>query len=125
MKVLEHLRYTEEHEWIAVEGDIATVGITDYAQSELGDIVYIEFPEAGRLVDQMDSFGSVEAVKAVEELYAPVSGEVVEVNPMLEGNFQLINQDPYGDGWLIKIKMSDPGELDTLLTAAQYKSKID
>jgi len=125
MKVLEHLRYTEEHEWIAVDGDIATVGITDDAQSELGDIVYIEFPEAGRLVDQMDSFGSVEAVKAVEELYAPVSGEVVEVNPMLEGNFQLINQDPYGDGWLIKIKMSDPGELDTLLTAAQYKSKID
>lgn len=125
MKVLENLRYTEEHEWVAVDGDIATVGITDFAQSELGDIVYIEFPETGRLVNQMDSFGSVEAVKAVEELYAPVSGEVVEVNSMLEGNFQLINQDAYGDGWLIKIKMSDPGELDTLLTAAQYKSKID
>jgi glycine cleavage system H protein len=125
MKVLEHLRYTEEHEWVLVEGDIATVGITDYAQGELGDIVYIEFPEAGRMVAQMDSFGSVEAVKAVEELYAPVSGEIVEVNAILEDNFQLINQDPYGDGWLIKIKISDPSELDSLLTAAQYKKKID
>lgn len=125
MEVLDHLYYTEEHEWVLVDDDVATVGITDYAQSELGDIVYIEFPEVGTKVEQTDPFGSVEVVKAVEELYAPVSGEIIEVNSVLEDDFQIINQDPYGDGWLVKIKMSDPGELDSLLDAMQYKSKIE
>jgi len=124
MSIPNELLYTEEHEWILVDGDVATIGITDYAQSELGDIVYIEFPEVGSEVDQMDPFGSIEAVKAVEELYAPVSGEIIEVNTNLEDNFQMINQDPYGDGWIIKIKVADPGELEALLTAEQYAKKV-
>jgi glycine cleavage system H protein len=124
MNVPDELLYTEEHEWVLIDGDLATVGITDYAQSELGDIVYIEFPEVGAELKQMDPFGSVEAVKAVEELYAPVSGEVVEVNTALEEDFQTINQDPYSEGWLIKIKMSDESELDALLKPNQYESKI-
>lgn len=124
MNVPDELLYTEEHEWIQVDGDLATIGITDYAQSELGDIVYIEFPEIGAQLTQADSFGSVEAVKAVEELYAPVSGEVVEINSALEDNFQTINDDPYGNGWLIKIKISDSSELNSLLKAKDYTSKI-
>jgi len=124
MDVPKDLLYTEEHEWVAIEEKIATIGITDYAQSELGDIVFIEFPEIGTVVKQSDPFGSIEAVKAVEELYAPVSGEVLEINNALEENFEKINHDPYGEGWIIKVKMSDPGELDILLTAEKYANKI-
>ncbi len=124
MKVPKDLRYTEEHEWVLIEDDLATIEITDYAQSELGDIVYIEFPAIGATISQMDSCGSIEAVKAVEELYAPLSGEVSEVNSALENNFQIINQDPYGDGWLLKIKISTPAEIKNLLTPEQYSTKI-
>lgn len=124
MDVPKDLLYTEEHEWVAIEDEIATVGITDYAQGELGDIVFIEFPEIGAMVKQSDPFGSIEAVKAVEELYAPVSGEVIEINKTLEENFEKINHDPYGEGWIIKVKMSDPGELDVLLTSEKYANKI-
>jgi len=124
MDVPKDLLYTEEHEWVAIEDDIATIGITDYAQGELGDIVFIEFPEIGLVVKQSDPFGSIEAVKAVEELYAPVSGEVFEINKTLEENFEKINHDPYGEGWIIKVKISDPGELDVLLTSEKYANKI-
>jgi glycine cleavage system H protein len=124
MDVPKDLLYTEEHEWVAIEDDIATIGITDYAQGELGDIVFIEFPEIGLVVKQSDPFGSIEAVKAVEELYAPVSGEVLEINKTLEENFEKINHDPYGEGWIIKVKISDPGELDVLLTSEKYANKI-
>lgn len=124
MDVPKDLLYTEEHEWVAVEDDIATVGITDYAQSELGDIVFIEFPEIGSVVKQSDPFGSIEAVKAVEDLYAPVSGEIIEINHVLEENFEKINHDPYGDGWIVKIKIADPGELKILLSSEKYANKI-
>lgn len=124
MKVPKDLYYTEEHEWIAVEGDIVTVGITDYAQGELGDIVFIELPEVDSDATQMEPFGSIEAVKAVSDLFAPVSGTVVEVNSALEDKPELINLDPYGDGWMIKIKLADKSELDSLLSADQYLDKI-
>lgn len=124
MNIPKNLLYTKEHEWVLVDGDVVTIGITDYAQSELGDIVYIEFPEIGSEATQSESFGSIEAVKAVEELYAPVSGEVLEVNTGLEDDFQVINQDPYGKGWIIKIKMSDTKEKDALLSPEAYESQI-
>lgn len=124
MQIPAKLKYTEEHEWVEVEGDIAVVGITDYAQSELGDLVHIELPQVGDEVTQMESFGTVEAVKAASDLYAPVSGTVVEVNTDLEDRPDLVNKDPYGAGWIIKVKMSDPSELDRLLDAEKYKSMI-
>ncbi|MBD3287708.1 glycine cleavage system protein GcvH [candidate division KSB1 bacterium] len=124
MNIPKDLHYTEEHEWIGVEGDTVKVGITDYAQEELGDIVFIELPESGSETNRMEPFGSIEAVKAVSDLFAPVSGTVVEVNSALEDKPELINQDPYGDGWMIKIKLSDKSELDSLLSAEQYKDKI-
>jgi glycine cleavage system H protein len=118
------LKYSEEHEWVQVEEDLATVGITDYAQTELGDIVFVELPEVGDPVTQSEPLGTVEAVKAVSEIYAPVSGEVVEVNEMLEATPQLINQDPYGDGWLVKVKLVDGKELDNLLSSEEYRELI-
>jgi glycine cleavage system H protein len=124
MKVQEELLYTKEHEWLAIANNIATVGITDYAQSELGDIVFLELPEVGTEVKQMQAFGTIEAVKAVSDLFAPVSGEVVEVNSSLEDEPDQINGDPYGDGWMVKIQMTDESELDELLTAGQYKDFI-
>jgi glycine cleavage system H protein len=124
MNVPKDLYYTEEHEWIGVEGDIITVGITDYAQGELGDIVFIELPENGSETTQMEPFGSIEAVKAVSDLFAPVSGTVVDVNSALEEKPELINEDPYGDGWMLKIKLSDKSQLDSLLSADQYVDKI-
>lgn len=124
MKVEKSLLYTEEHEWVYVEDDVATVGITDYAQGELGDIVFIELPTADDEVIYMDPFGTIEAVKAVSDLFAPLSGTVVEVNLALESEPELINKDPFGDGWMIKIKMSDKSELDSLLSAEDYKKKI-
>ncbi|MCK5739860.1 glycine cleavage system protein GcvH [bacterium] len=124
MNVPQDLRYTEEHEWIKVDGDEVTIGITDFAQSELGDIVFMEFPEIGQQVSQSESFGSIEAVKAVEEVFAPVSGEVVAINTELEDDFQIVNSDPYGAGWMIKIKISAPAELDALMTPEVYTERI-
>lgn len=124
MTIPEDLRYTKEHEWSRVEADTATIGITEYAQGELGDIVFIEFPGIGDATRQMEPCASIEAVKAVSDLYAPVSGEVVEVNSELESNPQLVNKDPYGEGWILKIKLSNPGELDNLLSPEDYKTLL-
>jgi len=118
-------RYTKSHEWVKVEGDTARVGITDHAQEELGDIVYVELPNVGRVVTKEDAFGTVESVKAVSEIYAPVSGEVIEVNDALaSGSEAALNESPYENGWLVKIKLKDPAEPDTLLDAAAYKAAI-
>lgn len=115
------LRYSTEHEWVLVENDNgAVIGISDFAQSELGDVVYVEAPELGEKVSKDDPFGTVESVKAVSDLYAPVSGEVTEVNDALPDTPELINDDPYGEGWIIKVAMSDPGELDDLMSAEEY-----
>ena len=117
------LRYTESHEWLRPQEDgIVTVGITDHAQSELGDIVFVELPAAGRALSGGDTFGSVESVKTVSDVYSPVSGEVVEVNGALGAQSDLLNSDPYGNGWLVKIKMSKPAELDDLLDPEAYKA---
>ena len=124
MEIQEDFLYTKEHEWIALEEDIATVGITDYAQSELGDIVFVELPEVGTEIRQTEPFGTIEAVKAVSDLFAPLSGEVTEVNTSLEDEPEQINSDPYGNGWMIKIKIHDESELDSLLSAGQYKDLI-
>ncbi len=118
------LLYTKEHEWARVEGDTVTVGITDYAQSQLSDIVYVELPEVGSQVTAMEPFGTVEAVKAVSDLYAPVSGEVVAVNERLADEPDLVNKDPYGEGWMIKVKMSNPEELKALLSPEEYEKLI-
>ncbi len=119
------LKYTKEHEWIRVEGDTIVIGITDYAQSELGDIVYVEIPVVGEQLSQGDTLGTIEAVKTVADIYMPVDGEVLEVNPELEDAPELINSDPYGKGWIVKAKISDPAQLDGLLTADQYKEMIN
>ncbi|RLD12872.1 glycine cleavage system protein GcvH [candidate division KSB1 bacterium] len=124
MNVPENLKYTKDHEWAKIEGDVATVGITDYAQGELGDVVFVELPEVGSKVAQGDTFGTIEAVKAVADLFAPVSGEVVEVNPELESAPETVNQDPYGNGWMIKVKMENPDEANKLLDAEKYKELI-
>jgi glycine cleavage system H protein len=124
MDVPQDLKYTEEHEWILLEDDVATVGVTDYAQSELGDVVFVELPDVGDLVQQMEPFGTIEAVKTVTDLFAPLSGDVVEVNTLLEENSHLINEDPYGEGWILKIKISDPLEAENLMTAEDYEKLI-
>ncbi|MEE9115716.1 MAG: glycine cleavage system protein GcvH [Thermoplasmata archaeon] len=113
-------KYTDEHEWVMVEGDKATIGITDYAQTKLTDIVYVEFGDPGREVKKGDEIGTVESVKTVSELYAPVSGTVEEYNSELEDSPQLMNEDPYGNGWFVKIKMSDPSEMEQLLDPGAY-----
>lgn len=118
------LKYTKDHEWIRVEGDMAIVGVTDYAQGELGDIVYVEIETEGDTLDQEEVFGTVEAVKTVSDLFMPVSGEVVEVNSMLADEPELVNKDPYGDGWMIKVKISDASQLDGLMDAEAYKAEI-
>ena len=117
-------KYSKEHEWVKVDGDIATAGITDYAQGELGDIVFVELPQVGSKVEYMKPFGTIEAVKAISDLFSPLSGEVTEVNNQLESDASIINSDPYGDGWIIKIKMSDLSELDKLLSASAYETEI-
>jgi glycine cleavage system H protein len=114
--ILDELKYTKEHEWVLIEDDIATVGITDFAQGELGDIVFVEFPAVGDSVTANEPFGTIEAVKAVAELFAPLSGTVEETNSAAADDAGIINADPYGKGWMIRIKMSDPAELDSLLT---------
>ncbi|MFQ6111888.1 MAG: glycine cleavage system protein GcvH [Nitrospinota bacterium] len=124
MEFPEELKYTKEHEWLRVEGNRAVVGITEYAQSELGDVVYVELPEVDTEVEQHATFGQVESVKAVSDLYAPVSGTVVEVNESLNDEPELINSDPYEDGWIMVIHMSDPSELDDLLSAEDYQAYI-
>jgi glycine cleavage system H protein len=124
MNIPANLKYTKDHEWVSVEGDIATIGITDFAQSELGDIVYVEIETVGETLDQEEVFGSVEAVKTVSDLFMPVSGEIVEFNEGLESNPEAVNKDPYGDGWMIKVKVSNPSELDALLDAAGYQALI-
>lgn len=122
MGVPVELKYTREHEWIRVEGNIATIGITDWAQGELGDIVFVELPEVGSATERMSTFGTIEAVKAVSDLFSPLTGKVAEINAKLEDDPMVINQDPYGDGWLIKIEMSDTSELEELLDASSYES---
>lgn len=117
--------YSETHEWARIEGEFAYIGISDYAQHELGDIVYVELPEVGTEVEQGEPFGSVEAVKAVEDINAPLSGEVVEINDLLEANPEFINKDAYGKGWIIKIKYFEKNELDKLMTDTKYKELVE
>ena len=124
MNVPAELKYTKEHEWIRVEGEEAVVGITDYAQSQLGDIVFVECETVGDALEAGETFGTVEAVKTVSDLYLPVAGEVLEFNEELEGEPELVNKDPYGKGWIVKIKISDETELDGLLNAVAYKEII-
>ena len=124
MNVPQNLKYTKDHEWVSVDGDIATIGITDFAQSELGDIVYVEIETEGETLDQEEVFGSVEAVKTVSDLFMPVSGEIIEFNGDLDKDPELVNSDPYGKGWMIKVKISDASQVDGLLTADQYKELI-
>ena len=118
------LKYSKDHEWVRVEGDIATVGISNYAQEQLGDVVYVELPEVGRAVGQSQEAAVVESVKAASEVYAPVSGEVVEVNQALEDDPALVNGDPTGEGWFLKLRMSAPGELDGLMDEAAYADYV-
>ena len=118
------LKYTKEHEWIRVEGDTGVVGITDYAQGELSDVVFVELPKKGKHLKQGDAFGTVEAVKAVSDLYSPLSGEVTEVNPALEATPELVNKEPYKGGWMIKVKMADKSDLNNLLDAKKYRELI-
>jgi glycine cleavage system H protein len=120
MNVPANLKYTKEHEWVLIDGDTGTVGVTDYAQGELGDVVFVELPAAGRTLAQHESFGTIEAVKAVSDLYAPVSGTVTEVNAALGSAAELVNKDPYGKGWMVKIRLANPAEVTGLLTAEAY-----
>ena len=124
MNIPETVKYTKDHEWVALDGDVATVGITDFAQSELGDIVFVDIPTVGETLAQGEKFGDIEAVKTVAEAYMPMSGEVLEQNEELDGAPELVNSDPYGQGWMIKIKCSDLSEFDKLLSADQYKEII-
>jgi glycine cleavage system H protein len=124
MNLPENLKYTKDHEWILVSGEIGTVGITDHAQGELGDVVFVELPAVGKTVKQHDSFGTIEAVKAVSDLYSPVSGSIVEVNKELNANPELVNKDPYGKGWMVKMKLSNAGEISGLLDPAAYKALV-
>ncbi len=124
MNFPENLKYTKDHEWILVEGNSATVGITDFAQGELGDIVFIDITTEGETLDAHAMFGSVEAVKTVSELFMPVSGEISEVNPGLEDSPEAVNSDPYGDGWMVKINLSNLSEIDGLMSADEYKALI-
>jgi glycine cleavage system H protein len=119
--VPEDLHYSKDHEWVRVEGDTAVIGITDHAQDQLGDVVYVELPKAGEEFAANESFGSVESVKAVSEVFTPVSGKVVAVNDSLADQPEKVNADPYGEGWMMKIRMSKPGEVDSMLTAAEYE----
>ncbi len=121
MNIPENLKYTKDHEWVRIEGDNAVVGITEFASKELGDIVFIEVETVGEILDKEEAFGTIEAVKTVSDMFMPVSGEVLEFNEALESAPETVNQDPYGEGWIIKVKMSDQSDLEELLTADQYK----
>ena len=122
MNIPAQLKYTTDHEWVRIEGDMAFIGITDYAQGELGEIVYVDVPTEGETVAAGEVFGSIEAVKTVADLLMPVEGEVVELNAALEDQPELVNNDPYGEGWIIKVKMADPAQVETLMDAAAYSS---
>jgi len=124
MNIPAELKYTKDHEWISIDGDVITIGITDFAQSELGDIVYVEVETVDETLDIEEVFGTVEAVKTVSDLFLPVSGEIIEFNEALEDAPENVNSDPYGDGWMIKVKCSDVSQLDALLSADDYKSLI-
>jgi glycine cleavage system H protein len=119
-----HLRYTKEHEWLEVSGETGTLGITDFAQKELGDIVYVELPEVGKQVGAGDTLGTIESVKAVSEVYAPVSGTVVEVNGALSDKPETVNSDPHGTGWICRLRLADPGETERLLDASAYRELV-
>ena len=121
----DELKYSENHEWARAEGDLIVVGITDYAQEEIQDVVYVELPEIGATIKQEDEFGTVESVKAANGLFSPVSGEIAEINEALEDAPELVNQSPYDAGWMIKIRMNNPGELDNLLSADQYRALVE
>lgn len=125
MNLPENLKYTNEHEWISVEGEVATVGITAFAQGELGDIVFVEIETEGETLGKGETFGTIEAVKTVSDLFMPVEGKVLEINPDLEDSPELVNKDPYGKGWLIKISVSNPDELNELLSAAEYQAMLE
>ncbi len=118
-------RFSEDHEWVALEGDIGTVGISAYAQEQLGDVVFVELPEVGKEVNQKDELAVVESVKAASEIYAPIAGEVTAVNEVLEGAPQTVNEDAEGAGWLVRLRVTDPGELDSLMDAAAYQAYVD
>ncbi|WP_298994384.1 glycine cleavage system protein GcvH [Flagellimonas sp. S174] len=124
MNIPAELKYTKDHEWVKIDGDVATVGITDFAQSELGDIVYVEVETLDETLDQEEVFGTVEAVKTVSDLFLPLSGEIIEFNESLEDEPEKVNSDPYGDGWMIKIKMTNPSEADGLMSDTEYKALI-
>ena len=119
-----NLKYTKDHEWVLIENDIATIGITNFAQGELGDIVYVEVDTVGEKFDAEEVFGSVEAVKTVSDLFLPLTGEIIEFNELLESEPEKVNDDPYGEGWMIKVKISDPSEIDNLMSAEDYKTMI-
>jgi glycine cleavage system H protein len=120
----EKFKYTKDHEWVAVDGDVGTIGITDYAQKELGDIVFVELPEVGQELKAGETLGNIESVKAVSELFSPVTGVVLEINEALEEQAEMVNQDPHGAGWIVRIKLAEPGELDDLMDAAAYGSLV-
>jgi glycine cleavage system H protein len=125
MNIPENLKYTKEHEWVKVDGDVAVVGITEYAQGELGDIVFVEIETVGESLDVEETFGTVEAVKTVSDLFMPVGGEILEKNEALDDAPETINKDPYGAGWMIKLKINNPAELDELLSAAEYRELVE
>lgn len=124
MNIPEGLKYSKEHEWVRLEGDVATVGISDFAQGELGDIIYVDIETVGETLSANEIFGTVEAVKTVSDLYLPVSGEILEFNEKLQDEPELVNTDPYGEGWMIKVKISDAAEMDSLMDAAAYQAHI-
>ena len=124
MNIPQSLKYTKEHEWVREDGDTVTVGITDHAQGELGDIIFVEFPEIGQKIERDEPFGTIEAVKTVADLFAPISGTVIEINETLDDSPESVNQDPYGDGWMVKVSVLEAGELDNLMSADQYQEMI-
>jgi len=124
MNVPGELKYTKDHEWIRIEGDLAFVGITDFAQGELGDVVFVEIETVGETLEKEEVFGTIEAVKTVSDLFMPLSGEILELNPLLEETPDVVNKDPYGKGWMVKVKISDPSEAGDLLSAEQYKALL-
>jgi glycine cleavage system H protein len=125
MKILDNLKYTEDHEWLKIEGDTAIIGITDYAQSQLGDIVFVEVNTVGETLEKGEAMGTIEAVKTVSDIYMPVGGEVIEFNEEIENTPDIINKDPYQEGWIAKIRIKDPAELDALLDATAYKVIVE
>ncbi|MGN8068299.1 glycine cleavage system protein GcvH [Mucilaginibacter sp. SG564] len=120
-----NLKYTRDHEWVLAEGDTATIGVTEFAQRELGDIVFVDIPTVGKKIEQEEVFGTIEAVKTVSDVFMPVAGEIIQFNEELESSPEIINEDPYGDGWIVKIKLKDPKSVNSLLSADEYKKLID